>query len=198
MLSPSFGYRLLGPIVALALVMFAPAVMAHPGHVGYGEGIAAGFLHPFTGIDHLLALAAIGLWSVKQASPAYKWTPVMGAVGMILGAAMAWTGMSLFGVETGIATSVLVAGVLVAAFAKVPAVVGGTVVVAMLLFHGFAHGSEMQPGAPVMMYAGGFVLASMAIISLGRLSGKALTHHGGLYRMVGALVALAGGVLVLG
>lgn len=184
--------------VALASVMLlgAGAALGHSGHAEAGHtGLVAGLLHPLLGLDHLLAMAAIGLWSGHQRGRLRRFAPLMMLAGMWGGAAFAWQGMTLPGVETGIALSVLLAGVLVATLARLPSLWGGALVVAFMLFHGHAHGSELPAGVSLPMYLTGFSVATVAIA----YGGKALA--GGLQRGssrwargLGAVIAVAGGL----
>ena len=105
--------KLTSKLLATAALLTASATaMAHPGHTE--GGFTSGLLHPMLGLDHLLAMAAIGFWSVRQSKHMKNVTPAFVIGGMILGATLAWGGLSLPGVETGITFSVLVAGILIA------------------------------------------------------------------------------------
>jgi len=97
-------------ILALLLSMFTSQVMAHPGH-GL-ETAYAGFMHPLSGWDHLLMMLAVGVWAAKLGGKA-RWQVPLTFVGMMMiGAFLGMSGMSLSGVETAIAASVMAMGVL--------------------------------------------------------------------------------------
>ena len=116
--------------------------------------------------------------------------------GMVLGAALAWGGQSLPGVETGITFSVLVAGILIATLAKLPTAVGGTLVGAFMLFHGFAHGAEMPEGATLAAYLAGFSIATLAITLVGRGLGSLMLKADSRFsRGIGGVLAVAGAYL---
>ena len=105
-------------LVAAGLLLTATTAAAHTGHGAHAEsGFLSGLLHPMLGLDHLLAMAAIGFWSVRQSNTMKQITPLFVIGGMVLGAGIAWAGMSLPSVETGITFSVLVAGILIATLA---------------------------------------------------------------------------------
>uniref|UniRef100_UPI003565E720 HupE/UreJ family protein n=1 Tax=Marinobacter sp. TaxID=50741 RepID=UPI003565E720 len=157
---------------AAALLTASATAMAHSGHAE--GGFTSGLLHPMLGLDHLLAMAAIGFWSVRQSKHMKNATPAFVIGGMILGATLAWGGLSLPGVETGITLSVLVAGILIATLAKLPTAVGGTLVGAFMLFHGFAHGAEMPAGATLAAYPTGFSISTLAITLVGRGLGSVM------------------------
>lgn len=181
-------------LTAAALLTASATAMAHSGHAE--GGFTSGLLHPMLGLDHLLAMAAIGFWSVRQSKHMKNATPAFVIGGMILGATLAWGGLSLPGVETGITFSVLVAGILIATLAKLPTAVGGTLVGAFMLFHGFAHGAEMPAGATLAAYLAGFSIATLAITMVGRgLGALMLKADSRFSRGVGGVLAVAGAFL---
>ncbi|MBK1853013.1 HupE/UreJ family protein [Marinobacter sp. 1-4A] len=184
-------------LTAAALLAASASAMAHPGHAE--GGFISGLLHPMLGLDHLLAMAAIGFWSVRQSATLKNSTPLFVIGGMILGAAIVWGGMSLPGVETGIALSVLLAGILIATMAKLPTAVGGTLVAAFMVFHGFAHGTEMPAGAALVAYLAGFSIATLALTFVGRGLGALLQRTDNRFgRVLGGVVAATGVVLAVG
>ena len=123
-------------------------------------------------------------------------TPLFVIGGMILGAGIAWAGMSLPGVETGITFSVLVAGILIASLAKLPTAIGGTLVGAFMLFHGFAHGTEMPAGATLAAYLAGFSIATLAITLVGRGLGSLMLKADSRFSCgIGGVLAGAGAYL---
>lgn len=182
-------------LITSGLMITATAASAHPGHDA-DTGFISGLLHPMLGLDHLLAMAAIGFWSVRQSAILKNSTPLFVTGGMILGAGIAWAGFSLPGVETGIALSVLLAGTLIATMAKLPTVVGGTLVAAFMVFHGFAHGIEMPAGAALLAYLAGFSIATLALTFVGRGLGALLQRTDNRFgRVLGGVVAATGVVL---
>lgn len=193
--------RRLAWLAAPVAMLAASAAMAHPGALPHGHGgsFLAGLVHPLSGLDHLLAMLAVGLWSCRQAPALRRAMPLLIALGMVAGAGLAWGGVPLLGVEFGIASSVLLAGVLLASLVKLPSALGGTLVFAFILLHGHAHGSELAPGASAALYALGFVIASVGITLLGRLTGSWLMQCDNRWmRGIGAAIAAAGGALMLG
>lgn len=184
-------------LMALGLMLTATAAIAHPGHGAHVHSdFLSGLLHPMMGLDHLLAMAAIGFWSIRQSTAMKNGAPLFVVAGMILGSAIAWAGVSLTGVETGIAMSVLLAGVLIATMAKLPTAVGGTLVALFMVTHGYAHGAEMTAGASLVSYMAGFVLATLAITFAGRgLGALMLKADNRVSRALGGVVAVIGGVL---
>lgn len=192
--------RHLSWLLAPAALLVSSAALAHPGALGHTHGgsFLAGLLHPLTGLDHLLAMFAIGLWSVRQASGLRRALPLLIALGMLAGAGLAWAGVPLMGVEFGIASSVLLAGLLVACLVRLPTLGGGALVAAFILLHGHAHGSELAPGASALAYAAGFLIASVAITLGGRLLGGWLERRDSRWlRGLGAVIAGAGGAMLM-
>lgn len=186
-------------LMTAGLMLTATVAVAHPGHGAHTHNdFLSGLLHPMMGIDHLLAMAAIGFWSIRQSAGMKRGAPLFVVGGMVLGAAIAWSGVSLAGVETGIAMSVLLAGVLIATMAKLPTAIGGTLVALFMVTHGYAHGAEMTAGASLMAYMAGFVIATLAITFVGRGLGTVmLKADNRVIRAVGGVVAVIGGVLAV-
>lgn len=202
--SPSrfFSYlnsRVCALVVAPVVMLAAMSAAAHPGHDGAGHGgFLAGLLHPMLGVDHLLAMLAIGLWSVRQQGSLRRFVPGLMLAGMWGGAALAWNGLPLPGVEIGIALSVLLAGVLVATLTRLPGMLGGSLVAAFMLFHGHAHGSELPAGASLLTYLIGFSLATVVIAVVGKGLGTLLQRCETRWvRALGATIAAIGGAFAL-
>ncbi len=187
-------------LTTLALLATSTATLAHTSHGTHAEAsFMSGLLHPLLGLDHLLAMAAIGFWSVRQSSTMKNITPVFVVGGMILGAGIAFAGFAMPGVETGIVLSVIVAGILIAAMAKLPTAAGGALVVAFMVFHGFAHGTEMPTGASLAAYLAGFSFSTVALTFAGRgLGALMLKTDGRLSRTVGGAIAATGAMLAAG
>src|SRR5690554_578359 len=184
-------------LTAAALLAASASALAHLAHAE--GGFISGLLHSMLGLDHLLAMAAIGFWSVRQSATLKISTPLSVIGGMILGAVIAWAGFSLPGVETGIALSVLLAGILIATMVKLPTVMGGGLVAAFMVFHGFAHGTEMPAGAALVAYLAGFSIATLALTFVGRGLGALLQRTDNRFgRVLGGVVAATGVVLAVG
>lgn len=189
-------------LITLGLLLTASVAVAHPGHGAHTHNdFLSGLLHPLMGIDHLLAMAAIGFWSMRQSTTMKRSAPLFVVSGMVAGAALAWSGigLNLAGVEMGIAMSVLLAGVLIATMAKLPTFIGGTLVVLFMITHGYAHGAEMTTGSSILNYMTGFVLATLAITFAGRGLGQLMLNSDNrITRALGGVVAVIGGVLAAG
>lgn len=183
--------------IALALTLAAGSAVAHPGHEA--AGFVAGFAHPLGGVDHLLAMLAVGLYAARQ-DGAGRWAvPASFLLAMLAGAALAAAGLPLPGVEAGIAVSLLVLGLLVGALARLPVASSAALVASFALFHGHAHGAEMGAGG-IASYAAGFLLATGLLHGAGYGLARWLPETSGaalLRRVVGGLIAGAG-VFLLG
>ena len=131
-----------------------------PGHV---HGFTNGLAHPLTGLDHICAMVAVGLWAAQRGGRALWLVPLVFVSVMTIGGILGMTGVQLPMVETGIVASVLILGVFIAAAVRLPLVVSALIVGIFALFHGFAHGAEMPDTASGLNYALGFVLATACL-----------------------------------
>lgn len=184
--------------LALAGVGVAGPALAHTG-IGAGHGLLAGLAHPFTGVDHLLAMVAVGLWAGLIGGRARFAFPAAFLGMMIVAGFWGMSGASLAGVEIGIAVSVLVLGLAIALKARPPLLAGAAACAIFAIFHGHAHGAELPEAAGGLGYALGFVLATAALHGVGLASAQALTLRSPLAaRLAGGGVALAGLVLLAG
>lgn len=155
--------------LTLALWLAAAPVMAHPGHEP--ASFFSGFGHPLGGMDHLLAMLAVGLYAARQHGTA-RWLLPAGFVGaMMAGAALGAAGLALPAVEAGIGASVLVFGLLIACLVRLPLPASLPLVAAFALFHGHAHHSEMGDAA-LLTYMAGFAIATALL----HAAGYALAH----------------------
>jgi urease accessory protein len=111
-------------------------------HLGTGlpGGFVSGFIHPFSGLDHLLAMVSVGLWGAFLGRPLIYVLPVVFPVMMVVGAIMGMFVVPLPPVELGIALSVLVLGGCIALSIKAPVWVASLIVAVFAVFHGYAHG----------------------------------------------------------
>lgn len=138
-------------------------VVARAHQVGDGSGFVSGLSHPVLGLDHLLAMLAVGILSAQMGGRAIWSVPVTFVGVMLLGGWMGICGFPFFPVELGIAVSVVALGIALAAEKKLPEMVAMIAVGFFALFHGHAHGTEMPELAEPLMYAGGFVAGTALI-----------------------------------
>lgn len=195
-------------LASIAQLCAAPAALAHPGHPGAepaAMGFAGGFAHPFGGFDHLIAMLAVGLWAVQYAARSEKMTalwllPASFVVAMAGGFVLGLAQVVLPGVETGIALSVLLLGLIVAFAVRPPLPASMAVTALFAVFHGHAHGTELGDASQAMTYALGMMLATALLHGLGLAAARLAQHVAlpALTRAVGAAVALAGIVILVG
>ena len=152
-------------LVAIVLASASSAALAHPGH--NVSGLAAGLMHPFSGLDHLLAMVAVGLWAAQGGGRKVWLLPATFMAMLAVGAGLAMQWQALPMVEAGIATSVLALGLLVTLSMQLPAVLAVAVTALFGLLHGYAHGLELPESAAPVSYALGFLAATAVLHASG-------------------------------
>jgi len=188
--------RLVFPIAAatlLALVGSSAPVHAHV-QTGEASGFLTGVGHPVSGLDHVVAMIAVGLWGAQLDAPALWLLPVTFPMMMALGGLVGLLGVALPGLEVGIAASAVVLGLVVMFALRPPLAVAVALVAVFAIFHGHAHGTELPPGQSALLYSMGFVVATGCLHGVGIAIGVIHRWRWGqtLLRAVGAVVALAG------
>ena len=183
----------LRPALGVVLWLCCAAAWAHD-ETGQAAGFLSGLSHPVSGMDHVLAMVAVGLWGAVLGPPAIWVLPVAFPLVMALGGLMGLLGFPLPGVEIGIALSALVLGVMVLAELRPPLWLAAVVVSLFAIFHSHAHGRELPEGTSALLYSLGFVIATGLLHTLGILLGVAHRWEAGrrLVRTAGGGVALAG------
>jgi urease accessory protein len=188
----------LGPAAALiAATLYTQTAAAHTGLHDIA-GFAAGLAHPFLGLDHTLAMLAVGLWAVlmtrRGASVAIL--PLLFMAGMLAGGALGAGGFALPCLEPAIALSVVALGGLILARNAWSLGAAGTLVVLFAALHGYAHGQELAEAASFAGYAAGFTAATGLLHLAGLGLGWALLRSPRLYRVCGGAIGAAGLVLL--
>jgi urease accessory protein len=181
-----------------ALFLIPTFAQAHPGH-GADGGLAHGFTHPFGGLDHILAMIAVGLWAAQLGKRALWSVPATFVGVMLLGGALGMGGFTLPFVEQGILASVFILGLLIAFTSRLPLAASAAVVGVFALFHGCAHGAEMPADSSSFAYMAGFAIATALLHAAGLGLGAAAQHKlpAPAIRFAGAAVVLAGLYLAL-
>jgi urease accessory protein len=185
--------RSIAASVAVAGILVASGADAHV----FGEhagGFGVGFAHPFGGLDHVLAMIAIGVWAAQFGARTNWAMPLSFLAAMVAGGALAIADLPLPHVDAGIAASVLMLGLLIAIAIRLPVAVGALLSAAFALWHGYAHGAEMPAMISPAGYALGFLLATSALIGIGLVVGRTL--GGRSVRLAGLGVAAAGAALL--
>ena len=163
----------------LTLSLLLIPTLAHA-HVGIGEtsGFLRGIGHPLSGIDHICAMVAVGLWASQMGGRSLWLIPLTFLFVMATGGLLGMSGITLPFVEQGITASVLILGVFIAAAIRVPLAASVTLVGLFALCHGHAHGAEMPASASGLQFAMGFVLATAVFHALGIGLGVAMQKQG--------------------
>jgi len=181
-------------IMLSALCLFwAPSVQAHV-EQGQAVGFVTGLEHPWSGLDHVLAMIAVGIWGAQLGNPALWLLPVTFPMVMSLGAMMGLLGIPLPGIEIGIAVSAILLGIMVLGEIKPAMYIAAAMVGFFAIFHGHAHGTELPPGQSGLLYSMGFVIATGCLHGIGIALG--LIHRWPLGKMAlrgaGAFIAAMG------
>jgi len=183
-------------ILMTLFVVFLLAPVSAWAHVESGQagGFLSGLSHPVSGLDHVLAMVAVGLWGAQLGAPAMWMLPVAFPMMMAFGGMLGLMGIPVPGIEIGIAVSGIVLGALILGETKMP-LIGALLVVAFFaIFHGHAHGTELEAGQNAMLYSLGFVLCTGTLHGIGIAMG--LVHRWQFGRLAlrgaGSLVMAAG------
>ncbi len=187
--------------LGLAVCLFAlppQLALAHTGEdIG---GFASGFLHPISGLDHVVAMVAVGLWGGILGAPALWRLPILFPLMMAVAGAAGVANIPLPGVEVGIALSGVVLGLMVFLAVRAPEWVALALVGVFAVFHGHAHGVELPTSANPLTYAVGFVVATgllhLSGIGIGMLGRWPVGQVA--VRGAGAAIALAGAAFLTG
>jgi urease accessory protein len=183
---------MLRSVLALAVVAFTSPAFAHTGDSA--GGFLAGLSHPVFGLDHVVAMVAVGLWGAFLGAPAIWLLPIVFPLAMALGGVLGILGVPLPAVEAGIASSAIVLGVMVALAARPPLWAAAVLVGAFAVFHGYAHGKESPDGANAVAFSAGFVIATGLLHLTGVAFGLLVRWPAGrlAVRGAGGLIALVG------
>lgn len=178
----------------LAVVLFwTEAAFAHA-QKGEAAGFLSGLRHPVSGLDHVFAMVAVGLWGAQLGAPAVWVLPVAFPMVMAFGGMLGLIGVPLPGVEYGIALSAILLGAAVLFELRPPLGIAAALVGFFAIFHGHAHGTELPPGQSGLLYSMGFVIATGCLHGVGITIGT--VHRWGwgqtFLRLAGAVVAVGG------
>ena len=191
-------------MVVLTCLSWPALALAHIGQGNISGGFLAGVAHPVFGLDHVVAMVAVGIWGAQLGKPAIWVLPVTFPLVMAFGGVLGGLGVPIPGIAIGIAVSAIVLGGMIAFATRPPLWVAAIVVGIFAIFHGHAHGAELPESANAISYAVGFVAATGSLHALGILIGvanrwdvgaKALRAGGGviaacgIYFLTGHLIA---------
>lgn len=192
--------KLLHAVLGAALLSL---LTANPGfaheQTGVGGGLASGLLHPLTGLDHLVAMVAVGIWGAQLGGAAIWILPVVFPLVMAFGAVLGILKIGLPVPELIIALSALVLGLAVALRLRVPFAIAAIIVAIFAIFHGHAHGIELPTAANPLAYGCGFVVATGLLHACGITIGALARWPGGerIIQGVGASIAALGGYFLI-
>jgi urease accessory protein len=185
--------------IATFLTLVADPAMAHVGR-GSTASFAAGFVHPFSGFDHIMVMLMVGLWAAQNGGRAlWAWPAVFVGV-MLFGGALAMRSTPLPFVEPAILASVFALGLLVALAVDLPISAGAAVITVFAFFHGYAHGSEVTETVSGTEYMAGFAIAtaSLHLVGIGFAKIMTLFELQSAIRVAGLLCVLIGTALFAG
>ena len=181
-------------LLAITVILLLPlSVSAHTG-VGSQNGFISGFGHPLGGLDHLLAMVAVGLWAAQLGGRS-AWAVPVSFVALMMGAGiLGLSGFYLPYIETGILVSILVLGAMIAGDVRLSALAGSCVVGLFAVFHGHAHGAEMPLAAGAVAYTCGFAAATLLLhlAGIGLGCGLRKLAVARIQRLAGGLIAFSG------
>ena len=174
----------------LALTVTTPA----EAHIQQGQaiGFVTGLEHPWSGLDHVLAMIAVGIWGAQLGNPALWLLPVTFPMVMSLGAMMGLLGIPLPGIEIGIAVSAILLGAMVLGEVRPKLYIAAILVGFFAIFHGHAHGTELPAGQSGLLYSMGFVIATGVLHGIGILMGTIHRWPAGKLALRGAGAFIAG------
>ena len=183
-----------------ALAAFATPAFAHTGVAPHTHGLLSGMAHPLGGLDHVLAMVAVGLWAGLVGGRAVWAWPAAFVSAMAVAAIVGMAGLDLPFAEIAIAASVVALGLAVGLGVRAPLVLGAAACGLFAVAHGWAHGAEMPADAAGLAYGVGFVAATAGLHALGlglaAVSQRHLSPR--IARLAGGTVALAGVALLAG
>ncbi len=177
-------------LLAFGLLLILPGVASAHILLGTPHGMHDGFMHPLTGMDHLLAMFAVGLWAAQHRGRAVWMIPLTFVSVMVLGGIVGVSGAYVPGAEMGIAVSLLALGALIATATRFKPSWSMLIVGFFALFHGYAHGHEMPAAASAVSFSCGFVLATLLLHGLGITAGICLQKQRRVLAMAGSAIAL--------
>jgi len=179
-------------VLGIAILEAEPA-FAHP-QKGAAVGFITGFVHPISGLDHVLAMVAVGLWGAQLGAPAIWLLPVAFPMVMAFGGMLGLIGVPIPGIEYGIAASAILLGAAVLFEVRPPLALAAVLVGLFAICHGHAHGTELPANASALLYSMGFVIATGCLHAVGIGIGTIYRWTWGqkLVRVAGAVISAGG------
>jgi urease accessory protein len=187
------GQHLAQPLFVLSVVHWMQGMLLHVPQSEAG-GFLTGFVHPISGLDHVLAMVAVGFWGAQLGKPAIWLLPVTFPMVMALGGMLGLMAVQLPGVEYAIAASAILLGLAVTLEMRPGLTAAAMLVGVFAIFHGHAHGTELPPGQSALLYSVGFVIGTGCLHAVGILIGGIGGWNWGrtLLRFAGVIIAVGG------
>lgn len=181
-------------VLLIATGLLVPMLAQAHIEQGQATGLLTGLQHPWSGLDHILAMIAVGLWGALLGSPAIWVLPIAFPMMMSFGAMMGLLGIPLPGVEIGIAVSAIALGLMVSLDVRARLSIAAVMVGFFAIFHGHAHGTELPVGQSGLLYSMGFVIGTGCLHGVGILIGLIDVYPAGktALRIAGAFIAIMG------
>ena len=188
-----------GALFSLLVLFWTQAAYAHV-EGGQAAGLLTGLQHPWSGLDHILAMVAVGIWGAQLGNPAMWILPITFPLMMTIGAMMGLLGIPVPGIEVGIALSAIVLGCMILGEVKFSLVAAVVTVGVFAVFHGHAHGTELPPGQNGLLYSMGFVVGTGCLHAVGIALGLLYGIRSGRWalRIAGGFIAFMGVVFLWG
>ncbi len=181
---------------AIAITLLIPTVAnAHTG-VGDPTGFWHGFAHPISGLDHILAMVAVGLWAAQIGGKALWMMPAAFIIAMASSSVLGHFGLPLPGIEQGILASDFILGLLLLFATRLPLAFSAGIVAILAIFHGYAHGAEMPETASGLTYGIGFIISTAALHLAGIGMGLGIDRYQP--KLQELLFRIGGGATVVG
>ena len=183
----------------LVILGWANTAFAHV-EGGQAAGFFTGLGHPWSGLDHVLAMVAVGIWGAQLGTPAIWLLPIAFPLMMTMGAMLGLLGIPIPGVEIGIAASAVFLGTMILGEVRPKIAVAMVLVGVFAIFHGHAHGTELPAGQSGLLYSMGFVIGTGCLHAVGIVLGLAYSHRVGqlALRAAGMFIAVMGVVFLWG
>lgn len=176
-------------LFAIWTMLLPTLVWAHPGH---GEsGLVAGIAHPFSGLDHILCMLAVGVWAARTNARGRWVIPLAFLGGMLAGGVLGLNGYLPSFIESAVSASVLASALLVALAVRLPLPAQVATAAFFALWHGISHGAELPAMTVPLSYASGFIAATAFLLAAGLMLGHQLQKNDKDRWLGAGMVALA-------
>lgn len=183
-------------LVLFLLASFLTPAWAHTG-LAHTHSFVTGFMHPWSGFDHLLVMFAVGLYAGTFKGRPTLSIPISFLLFMAFGAGAAYLDIALPAAGQGIVFSLFIVGALLIVKTQLSRIISIPLIAYFALCHGYAHAIEMDTGENGRLYLSGFVLSTALLLSLGMLASKPSTKRPNYLRVLTGMASIAVGALAL-